>query len=37
MGMAWEDGAAGAPPEELGVPSYQGWDLSQPPLCFILQ
>ena len=35
--MAWEGGAAGAPTEDLGVPSCQGWDLSQPPLCFILQ
>lgn len=35
--MAWVGGAAGAPPGELGDPSCEAWDLSQPPLCFILQ
>lgn len=37
MGMAAAGAAAGAPPEELGVPSCQVWDLSQPLLCSILQ
>ena len=37
VGTAWVGGAAGAPPGELGDPSCQAWDLSQPPLCFILQ
>lgn len=37
VGMAAAGAAAGAPPEELGVPSCQLWDLSQPLLCSILQ
>lgn len=37
MGMTSAGGAAGAPPEELGVLSCQVWDHSQSPLCFVLQ
>lgn len=37
VGMTSAGGAAGAPPEELGVLSCQVWDHSQSPLCFVLQ
>lgn len=37
MGMGWAGAAAGTPPEELGAPACQVWDLSQAPLCFVLR